>query len=62
LPQASCFFIAGVSAAMKKKRGSLRDLCGSAVRMLFEEVAQAEARLTSFTQQIVPVLNEFLPK
>ena len=27
-----------------------------------EEVAQAEARLTAFTQQIVPVLNEYLPK
>jgi hypothetical protein len=27
-----------------------------------EDVAQAEARLTVFTQQIVPVLNEFLPK
>jgi EpsI family protein len=27
-----------------------------------EDVAQAEARLTAFTQAIVPVLNEFLPK
>ena len=27
-----------------------------------EDVAQAEARLTVFTQAIVPVLNEFLPK
>jgi EpsI family protein len=27
-----------------------------------EEVAQAEARLTAFTQAIVPVLDEFLPK
>jgi exosortase D (VPLPA-CTERM-specific) len=27
-----------------------------------EEVGQAEARLTAFTQAIVPVLNEFLPK
>ena len=27
-----------------------------------EDVIQAEARLTAFTQQIVPVLNEYLPK
>jgi len=27
-----------------------------------EDVAQAEARLAAFTQAIVPVLNEFLPK
>jgi hypothetical protein len=27
-----------------------------------EDVAQAEARLTAFTQAIVPVLNEYLPK
>jgi len=27
-----------------------------------EDAAQAEARLTAFTQAIVPVLNEFLPK
>jgi len=27
-----------------------------------EDVAQAEARLTAFTQAIVPVLSEFLPK
>ena len=27
-----------------------------------EDVAQAEQRLTGFTQAIVPVLNEFLPK
>jgi hypothetical protein len=27
-----------------------------------EDVAQAETRLTAFTQAIVPVLNEFLPK
>jgi hypothetical protein len=27
-----------------------------------EDLAQAEARLTDFTVQIVPVLNEFLPK
>jgi hypothetical protein len=27
-----------------------------------EDVNQAEARLTGFTQAIVPVLNEFLPK
>ena len=27
-----------------------------------EELAQAEKRLQAFTQEIVPVLNEFLPK
>jgi EpsI family protein len=27
-----------------------------------EDVAQAEQRLTAFTQAIVPVLNEYLPK
>jgi len=27
-----------------------------------EDVAQAEHRLTAFTQAIVPVLNEYLPK
>jgi hypothetical protein len=27
-----------------------------------EEVADADRRLAGFTQQIVPVLNEFLPK
>jgi hypothetical protein len=27
-----------------------------------EDAAQAEARLTAFTQAIVPVLNEFLTK
>jgi EpsI family protein len=27
-----------------------------------EDVVQAEARLTAFTQAIVPVLNEHLPK
>jgi len=27
-----------------------------------EDLTQAEARLTAFTQAIVPVLNEFLPK
>jgi hypothetical protein len=27
-----------------------------------EDVAQAEARLTAFTREIVPVLDEFLPK
>ena len=27
-----------------------------------EDVVQAEARLTAFTEQIVPVLNECLPK
>jgi EpsI family protein len=27
-----------------------------------EDVAQAEARLTAFTQAIVPVLNEYLPR
>ena len=27
-----------------------------------EDVAQAEVRLTAFTVQIVPVLNEYLPK
>lgn len=27
-----------------------------------EDVPQAEARLTAFTREIVPVLNEFLPK
>ena len=27
-----------------------------------EDAAQAEERLTSFTLEIVPVLNEFLPK
>jgi EpsI family protein len=29
---------------------------------LNEDAAQAEARLTAFTAQIAPVLNEFLPK
>jgi hypothetical protein len=27
-----------------------------------EDMARAEARLTVFTQAIVPVLNEYLPK
>ena len=27
-----------------------------------EDVVQAEQRLTAFTQHIVPVLNEYLPK
>jgi hypothetical protein len=27
-----------------------------------KDVAQAEQRLTAFTQAIVPVLNEYLPK
>ena len=27
-----------------------------------EDVTQAEQRLTAFTQQLVPVLNELLPK
>ena len=27
-----------------------------------EDLSQAEARLTGFTVQIVPVLNEYLPK
>ena len=27
-----------------------------------EDVAQAEVRLTAFTREIVPVLNEYLPK
>jgi hypothetical protein len=27
-----------------------------------EDAAQAEARLMAFTQPIVPVLNEYLPK
>jgi hypothetical protein len=27
-----------------------------------EEVADADKRLAAFTQEIVPVLNEFLPK
>ena len=32
-------------------------LCGESFRFL----GQAEQRLTAFTQEIVPVLNEFLP-
>ena len=40
---------------------------GALVRLItpvypHEDAAQAEARLTAFTQAIVPVLNEFLPK
>jgi hypothetical protein len=27
-----------------------------------EDVAQAEERLTALTQEIVPVLNQYLPK
>ena len=40
---------------------------GALVRLItpvypHEDAAQAEVRLTAFTQAIVPVLNEFLPK
>jgi hypothetical protein len=34
-PQASWFFIAGLSAAMKKRQALLRDLCASVVKGAF---------------------------
>jgi hypothetical protein len=37
LPQASWFFIAGLSPAMKKDRASLCELCASAVNCIFTD-------------------------
>jgi hypothetical protein len=55
LPQASCFLSGRLSRPVKK-RSFLRDLCASVVNILSSQ------QLAAFTQAIVPVLNEYLPK
>ena len=61
LPQASCLFIAGLSAAMKKRQAFLCDLCASVVkgafdrqRMLTTEVHPVKYDLSLFARNILP--------